>query len=38
MINDGPFPEAKEQIAGFWIIAADDLEAALTWAEKASAA
>ena len=31
---DGPFVEAKEHIAGFYIINADDLDAALTWAQK----
>ena len=36
--TDGPFPEAKEQIAGFWVIKAPDLDAALAWAEKAARA
>ena len=36
--TDGPFPEAKEQIGGFWIINASDLDAALDWAAKASTA
>ena len=31
---DGPFVEAKEHIAGFYIINADDLDAALAWAQK----
>ena len=34
----GPFAEAKEQIGGFWVIEAPDLDAALAWASKASAA
>ena len=38
LTTDGPFPEAKEQIGGFWIIKAPDLDAALDWAAKASAA
>jgi hypothetical protein len=38
MITDGPFPEAKEQIGGFWVIEAADLDAALAWATEASAA
>jgi hypothetical protein len=38
LTTDGPFAEAKEQIGGFWIIQAPDLDAALTWAGKASAA
>jgi hypothetical protein len=36
--TDGPFSEAKEQIGGFWIIEAPDLDAALEWARKASVA
>jgi len=32
--TDGPFVEAKEHIAGFYIIDADDLDAALVWAGK----
>jgi hypothetical protein len=32
--TDGPFVESKEHIAGFYIINADDLDAALTWAGK----
>ena len=36
--TDGPFVEAKEQIAGFYIIRAPDLDAALRWASKASEA
>jgi hypothetical protein len=31
---DGPYIEAKEHIAGFYIINADDLDAALAWASK----
>ena len=38
VITDGPFPEAKEQIAGFYIISVDDHEAATQWAKKVSAA
>ena len=33
-MTDGPFAEAKEHIAGFYIINADDLDAALAWAGK----
>jgi hypothetical protein len=36
--TDGPFVESKEHLAGFYIIEADDLDAALTWASKTSAA
>jgi hypothetical protein len=32
--TDGPFVEAKEHIAGFYIINADDLDVALGWARK----
>lgn len=32
--TDGPFAEAKEHIAGFYIINAADLDAALEWAGK----
>ena len=32
--TDGPFVEAKEHIAGFYIINADDLDAALAWGRK----
>jgi len=37
-MTDGPFIEAKEQVAGFYIIEAPDQEAAVRWASKASAA
>ena len=36
--TDGPFAESKEQLGGFWIIEAPDLDAALEWAAKGSAA
>lgn len=36
--TDGPFAESKEQIGGFWVIEATDLDAALAWAAKGSAA
>jgi hypothetical protein len=38
LTTDGPFPEAKEQIGGFWIITAPDLDAALAWAAQGSKA
>jgi hypothetical protein len=34
VMTDGPFVESKEHIAGFYIINADDLDAALAWARK----
>jgi hypothetical protein len=37
-MTDGPYAETKEQMGGFWIINAPDLDAALDWAGKASAA
>ena len=38
VMMDGPFVEAKEHIAGFYIINADDLDAALAWASKVAEA
>ncbi len=38
VVTDGPFPEAKEQIGGFWVIEAENLDAALDWARGASVA
>jgi hypothetical protein len=32
--TDGPFAETKEHLGGFYIINADDLDAALAWAAK----
>lgn len=37
-MTDGPFIESKEQIGGFTIVDVDDLDAALAWAERFSAA
>jgi hypothetical protein len=36
--TDGPFAESKEQLGGFWIIEAEDLDAALAWAAKGTVA
>jgi len=36
--TDGPFAETKEQLGGFWVIQAADLDAALALAAKGSAA
>jgi len=36
--TDGPFTESKEQVGGFWVIEAPDLDAALEWARKATVA
>ena len=38
MMTDGPFVEGKEHIGGVWVIEAPDLDAALAWAAKATAA
>jgi hypothetical protein len=38
VMTDGPFAEAKEQIGGFWVIEAEDLDAALDWASQATVA
>jgi hypothetical protein len=38
VLTDGPFAESKEQIGGFWVIDAPDLDAALAWAEKGARA
>ncbi len=37
-ITDGPFAETKEQLGGFWVIECDDLDQALSWAEKCALA
>jgi hypothetical protein len=36
--TDGPFVESKEHLGGFYIIQAADLDAALAWASKVTAA
>jgi hypothetical protein len=38
MLTDGPFVETKEQLGGFWVIKAADLDEALAWAAKATVA
>ena len=38
MITDGPFPETKEVIGGFWVADVPSREEALTWAAKTAAA
>ena len=38
LTTDGPFVESKEHLGGFYIIAAPDLDAALGWAAKVTAA
>lgn len=34
-ITDGPFPEAKEVIGGYWIIQVRSREEAIEWAKRA---
>lgn len=36
--TDGPYLETKEHLGGFWVIEADDLDAALEWGAKLTAA
>jgi hypothetical protein len=38
VVTDGPYVETKEHLAGFWIINAADLDAALEWAKLATVA
>jgi hypothetical protein len=38
LTTDGPFAESKEHLGGFYIIEAEDLDAALVWASKTAAA
>ncbi|MEO7423456.1 MAG: YciI family protein [Ornithinibacter sp.] len=38
VMTDGPYSEAKEQMGGFWVIEARDLDAALALAAEGSAA
>lgn len=37
-VTDGPYAETKEHLGGFWVIDVADLDAALDWAAKGSAA
>jgi hypothetical protein len=36
LITDGPFAETKEQLGGFYIVEAQDMDEALSWASKTS--
>jgi hypothetical protein len=38
LTTDGPFAESKEHLGGFYIIEAADLDAALGWASRVTAA
>jgi hypothetical protein len=37
-VQDGPFADTKEQVAGTFVVNVPDLDAALAWAEKCPAA
>ncbi|NDV00819.1 YciI family protein [Pseudoroseicyclus tamaricis] len=37
-VEDGPFAETKEQLGGYFVIEAPDLDAALDWAAQAPSA
>lgn len=34
VVQDGPYPDAKEQLGGFFLIEVPDLETALQWAKR----
>jgi hypothetical protein len=38
LTSDGPFAESKEQLGGFWVVEAPDLDAALKLAAEGAAA
>ena len=38
LTTDGPFAETKEQLGGFWVVKAEDLDAALALAARATVA
>jgi hypothetical protein len=38
IITDGPYLETKEHVGGFWVLEAADLNEALAWGRKATAA
>jgi len=38
VVTDGPYAETKEQMGGFWVIEAADLDEAMAWAGKATTA
>ena len=37
-VLDGPYAETKEQLGGYYVIEAPDLDGALSWAERCPAA
>ena len=34
IVSDGPFAETKEQLGGFYLIEANDIDEAVAWAKK----
>jgi hypothetical protein len=38
LLTDGPFSESKEQLGGFWVVKAPDLDAALEIARRGAIA
>lgn len=38
IVTDGPYLEAKEHVGGFWVLEAADIDEAVEWGRKASAA
>lgn len=38
LLTDGPFAESKEQLGGFWVVRAADLDGALELARRGSVA
>ena len=34
IVTDGPFPETKEQLGGFYVLECNDLDEAIEWAAK----
>ena len=33
-VIDGPFPESKEAVAGYWILQVDSMDEAVEWAKR----
>ena len=38
LVQDGPFADTKEQLAGYFVIDVPDLDAALEWAQRCPSA
>lgn len=38
LMTDGPYVEGKEHVGGIWVVEATDLDGALEWGRRASAA